>query len=124
MRRRMLRSEMIVKRMLRVIAIGMAAVCCLIGTSAAACDPHEELLNRIDAALSKAVDFLVQKQHEDGTWRSATYGALREDLALTPTIAKALMLTPGGAESHDACMRALDALRSWINTPQDSNKMR
>ena len=62
-----------------------------------------------DDALRLASKFLTEQQDEDGSWRSRTYGILRDDLSLTPFVLTALHNMPedGGARPKASENRAL-----------------
>jgi hypothetical protein len=68
------------------------------------CDGRREpLRTAIDRAVHAATRSLIAAQGSDGTWRSRTYGALKDGLALTPTVLKAVVFAPeieGSAESR------------------------
>lgn len=82
--------------------------------NAPAAGAAQDIRQQIDEAISKAASFLMQRQHDDGTWRSETYGSLRDDLALTATIAKALSWLPPAFEAQPAAAKATGVLREWI----------
>ena len=107
----------------------IATICAAIGLSelarAAATPIHDcEWRQQIDDAIDRSIGYLLSQQHEDGTWRSKTYGAMRDDLALTATIAKSLMLASPSDQTHQACERALTALRHWIASPPQQRTLR
>ena len=52
------------------------------------------LAARADRALAAAARFLISNQLPDGSWRSSTYGDLRDGLSLTPPILKYLFYGP------------------------------
>jgi hypothetical protein len=63
--------------------------------AAVGCGPRREpLAARIDRAVAQGTRVLIAAQGADGAWRSRTYGALRDGLALTPTVLKALVFAP------------------------------
>ena len=117
-----------------LIAVIAAALCTISRTRAAALwtapactidQPDQtERAQRIDAAIDRSIAYLLSQQHEDGTWRSKTYGAMRDDLALTATIAKSLMLASPCDQTHQASERALTALRNWITSPPQQRTLR
>ncbi|MHC4352658.1 MAG: prenyltransferase/squalene oxidase repeat-containing protein [Planctomycetota bacterium] len=83
--------------MRRIFAVTSAAiVLCLIiaGFSAG----EEQRLARIDASLTKAVNYLLDQQSADGAWRSPTYGCFRDGPTLTPYIMSCLLFLPQGGE--------------------------
>jgi len=53
-------------------------------------------VERIDDSLTKAVEYLMAKQSEDGAWRSETYGCFRDGPTLTPYIMSCLLFLPQG----------------------------
>ncbi len=59
----------------------------------------DKVVVQIDDALRLASKFLIERQEEDGSWKSRTYGILRDDLSLTPFVLTALHNMPqdGGA---------------------------
>jgi len=75
----------------------LGLLACVLAFSGWAAD--EALPRRVDAALAKAAAFLVEKQRPDGTWRSETYGALRNAADLTPYIMSCLFFVPQGGEA-------------------------
>jgi squalene-hopene/tetraprenyl-beta-curcumene cyclase len=72
---------------------------------AGGCREDDTSGNRIDRALTAAMRALITAQSSDGSWRSRTYGALKDGLSLTPPILKALVFGPGGPETEAACRR-------------------
>lgn len=61
------------------------------------------LLDRIDASLSSAVKFMVQKQSPDGTWRSSVYGFFADGSSLTPHVVTCLFFIPNaGPDAQNA----------------------
>src|SRR5438445_2743680 len=54
-----------------------------------------ELTKKINASLQLASGFLIQHQSPDGSWRSETYGFLKEGASLTPHVALFLGKLPG-----------------------------
>ena len=74
-------------------------VCCLTAPSpeTVRLEPlPDEMVVRIDDALRLSSRFLIEQQEEDGSWRSRTYGILKDDLALTPFVLSALHNMPNG----------------------------
>jgi hypothetical protein len=66
------------------LALGLAAAAG--GVSGGAADAHADPRS----ALRRAVAWLVAKQHDDGSWRSETYGMMRSGQSLTPFVLAAL----------------------------------
>jgi squalene-hopene/tetraprenyl-beta-curcumene cyclase len=73
---------------------------------------HEPLSAAIDRAVAQGAHALVAAQGEDGAWRSRTYGALRDGLALTPTALKAIVFAPEVEGSAAARRRGAALLAS------------
>ena len=66
------------------------------------------------ASIERGVRFLVAAQSPDGAVRSRTYGALKDGLSLTPSVAKALVFAPEVEGAAFAADRALDFLASTV----------
>src|SRR5438105_697947 len=77
----------------------------LIAILAIGCDRHEPLARSIDGAVTAGTRALITAQAPDGAWRSQTYGALKDGLALTPTVLKAVVYAPDIAGSEPARRR-------------------
>ncbi len=54
----------------------------------------DDLIPRIDSALTGAADYLAAAQSPDGRWRSETYGCFKEGFALTPYVMSCLPFLP------------------------------
>jgi len=80
------------------------------------CRPADpKLIARIDAALAKAGQYLVDHQSPDGAWRSETYGALRDGPSLTPLVMSALFFLPqAGEPACQAYHRGVDYLVGFV----------
>ena len=65
---------------------------------------------------STALAFLMERQDDDGAWRSETYGFLRDGASLTPSVAKAVLFGASGESSRGACDAALDYVASFVTT--------
>ena len=87
------------------------------GTIATTASPEvPELLERIDAALARAGNFLVEKQESDGAWRSDVYGALRDGPSLTPYVLSALYFLPEtGVKGRQAFDRGVEYLIDFVD---------
>jgi hypothetical protein len=83
---------------------------------AGGCREDDTLGKRVDHALADAIRALVQAQSPDGSWRSRTYGALKDGLSLTPPILKALVFAPNGPATEAACRRGARYLVSQTRT--------
>lgn len=66
-------------------------------------------------AIARGCDWLEAQAHPDGTWRSETYGALKDPMALTPAAVKALVFRPGERFQDSPCSRGLDYLARAID---------
>ena len=64
----------------------------------------DEMVVRIDDVLRLSSRFLIEQQEEDGSWRSRTYGILKDDLALTPFVLSALHNMPNGGGTAQASL--------------------
>src|SRR5580765_4828925 len=53
-----------------------------------------ELNKKINASLQLASQYLIQHQSPDGSWRSETYGFLKDGSSLTPHVAIVLSELP------------------------------
>lgn len=65
----------------------------------------DDLGGRADRALEAGLRALVAAQSPDGAWRSSTYGAFKDGLALTAPVLKALAIAPDVAGIADARAR-------------------
>jgi squalene-hopene/tetraprenyl-beta-curcumene cyclase len=73
---------------------------------------NEPLFASIDKAVAAGTRALIAAQDPDGAWRSRTYGALRDGLALTPTVLKAIVFAPEVEGSAAARSRGAARLAS------------
>lgn len=95
-------------RVASVILVGSCA-------AGAVAQPDTERVSRIDAALARASAFLIEHQAADGSWRSETYGLMRDGATLTPPAASALFHMPqGGPAARDSFVRATGFLMSLV----------
>lgn len=76
-------------------SIGLAPLIAASAAMLVGCgDRREPLATEIDRAVARGTRALIAAQSPDGAWRSRTYGALRDGLALTPTVLKAVVFAP------------------------------
>ena len=75
---------------------------------------RESLAVPIDRAVAAATRALIAAQAPDGSWRSETYGALKDGLALTPTVLKAVVFALDVDGSERARRRGAAALVARI----------
>jgi hypothetical protein len=68
----------------------------------------------IDAALASASRFLLRAQHPDGSFRSDTYGLLKDDLTLTPHVLYTLQHLPQTPAVQGARRRAAARLATAL----------
>jgi squalene-hopene/tetraprenyl-beta-curcumene cyclase len=64
----------------------------------------------IERAVAAATRALIAAQAPDGAWRSETYGAFKDGLALTPTVLKAVVFAPAVEGSEPARHRGAATL--------------
>ena len=76
----------------------------------------------IDRAVAAATRALVTAQAPDGFWRSATYGAMRDGLALTPTVLKAVVFAPVVEGSEAARHRGIAALVACVGASGETGE--
>jgi squalene-hopene/tetraprenyl-beta-curcumene cyclase len=65
-------------------------------------------------AISRASDFLLRAQSEDGAWRGRDYAVFRDGSALTPFAMKALLALPPSRERLTAATRGAAFLSSFV----------
>lgn len=76
------------------------------------CAEPVSLLPQVGQAITAGTDFLVAQQHEDGTWRSKTYGLLKDGTSLTPLVLASL---PQSSTTQAARDLGRKTLSSWID---------
>ena len=69
---------------------------------------------RIERALASATGALIAAQDPDGAWRSRTYGGLKDGLALSPPILKAVTFGPDVAGADRARRRGASFLAAQV----------
>ncbi len=83
------------------------------------CSPREAAsssrLAAVQRAIARGCQWLEGQAHPDGTWRSETYGALKDPMALTPAVIKALVFRPGERLQETPCAKGLDFLARTIH---------
>ncbi len=96
--------------------IGLALFCQPLLLASEEAAETEELAAKIDAALTAATRFMIKQQEEDGSWRSKTYGVLRDDLSLTPFVLSTLYSMPRHRQDVAGSFgRGVDFLISLVN---------
>lgn len=80
-----------------------------------------EQLVRIERAITAGAGFLVKQQDADGAWRSTKYGLLKDGTSLTPLVLSAL---PKSNDAREARTRALNVLSKWVETREQSVRVR
>ena len=93
-------------------AIGCSADLSLHRVQRLANGPIDErtFVERIDQSLAKATRYLLDRQGEDGEWRSDVYGSFKDGDALTPLVLEALLAVQPTAKAQDQCRRGADYL--------------
>jgi len=71
-----------------------------------------DLIAQIDQAIESGTKFLLDQQQADGTWRSKTYGLLKDGTSLTPLV---LWAFSDSALTEQAKARGLSAVDRWID---------
>ncbi|MGD9125875.1 MAG: hypothetical protein PVH19_00730 [Planctomycetia bacterium] len=86
-----------------------------VGPDKVARPDRSALVRRLDLALRKAGNYLLEKQADDGAWYSETYGALRRSPALTPQVMSVLLFLPQtGERGQKAYQRGTAYLLSHV----------
>ena len=106
-------------------------VICLLALLLCGCQPNRsvpstprpypaptELTKKINASLQLASQFLIQHQSPDGSWRSETYGFLKDGPSLTPHIAAFLNQLPQAKFKTSA---AVENARRFLRTASREN---
>jgi hypothetical protein len=71
-----------------------------------------QLIRKINASLESSAQFLMQHQSPDGSWRSQTYGFLKDGASLTPHVALFLSRLPSKLHTAPAVENARRFLRT------------
>jgi len=78
----------------------------LAAVTIAGCAPvRQTRLERIDESLTGTVEYLMEKQSDDGAWRSETYGCFRDGPTLTPYIMSCLLFLPHRSDRMQSSFR-------------------
>lgn len=75
-----------------------------------------DLAEQLERAIQSGTAFLMEQQQADGTWRSATYGLLKDGTSLTPLVMWSL---PDNAATQTARARGLAAIMAWLDRRSD-----
>lgn len=87
-------------------AIGLLALAAAWALKGPGRPPQPAGLNgQVDRALALSLEALLAAQGSDGSWRSHTYGGMKDGLSLTPPILKALAFGATGADAEAARVR-------------------
>jgi squalene-hopene/tetraprenyl-beta-curcumene cyclase len=106
---------------LRFLITGLLATslpASLAGCADTASEPATEqpLKARIDQALARASSYLLERQDQNGAWRSDTYGNFKDGDALTPLVLEALVALEPNEKTGAAFRRGADYLASLAGT--------
>lgn len=82
---------------------------------------RSEHVAKIEKAIAAGAGFLVEQQQPDGTWRSKTYGLLKDGTSLTPLVIWSL---PKSALTRAAQERGLAAMSSWVESEARTTHVR
>jgi hypothetical protein len=80
--------------------------------------PPPARTQNLDRALANATRFLVDRQSDDGAWRSDVYGTFRHGDALTPLVLDALQSLPPDPERTSSIRKGLHFLGSQEPRPE------
>src|SRR4051794_22054000 len=99
----------------RSMRLGLAPVLLAAAAATAGCDGRREPPgDAIDRSIAAGTRALISAQSPDGTWRSRTYGALKDGLSLPPTVLKAVVFAPDVDGSESARRRGAAALAARV----------
>ncbi len=77
---------------------------------------RDRFSERVDAALTRGLQWLINAQGSDGSWRSRTYGALKDGLSLTAPVLKAVMFGPNVVGAERARKLGVNYLMSKVRS--------
>ncbi len=106
------------RRLLMLSAATTAAV--VVPRQFLASEPHH-LAEKIRSAVRSAIAYLIDRQHNDGSWRSQIYGPFKDGPSLTSLIAATLAPLQHRADCHAAWLRATQYLATLAPTKQAIN---
>jgi len=78
-------------------------------------------VSKIELAITRGARFLVEQQHTDGTWRSKTYGLLKDGTSLTPLV---LWSLPVSQATNPAREKGRAAMTDWIDRGNRPERLR
>ena len=85
-------------------------------------EPHRSgQVAKIEKAITAGAGFLVDQQQPDGTWRSKTYGLLRDGTSLTPLV---LWSLPKSEATRAARELGRVAMSSWVASDSQAARVR
>jgi squalene-hopene/tetraprenyl-beta-curcumene cyclase len=85
------------------------------GTRATVIGPPEPTrVERIDGALSAALQYLRGCQSDDGSWRSDVYGHFKDGPSLTPLALRTLLVLPGSKDAQASCRKGSAFLAGMV----------
>lgn len=110
---------------LRLVRLALFAVvtflAVLANTGIANEPPRLEQVSQIKRAIAACEYFLIQQQSDDGTWRSKTYGLLKDGTSLTPLVVCSLSTS----QSTDAARaKGLAATTAWFESESGHRRLR
>ena len=71
-------------------------------------------VERIDQSLARAVRYLLDRQGENGEWRSDVYGSFKDGDALTPLVLEALLAVQPAGNAQEQCRKGADYLAGKV----------
>ncbi len=104
-----------------LFVVALLATFTSINTGHAEETPRSEQVVEIERAIAAAAGFLVEQQQPDGTWRSKTYGLLKDGTSLTPLVLRSL---PKSQATQVARDRGLMAMSSWVGSDAGTTRIR
>ena len=76
-----------------------------------------------ERALTLGVQWLLERQDPDGSWRSTTYGAFKDGDALTPLVVRTLGAAPSTPETQAAIEKGIGYLEALAEHAPDTNRI-